>query len=337
MFRMDSTGPSVKRRWLPSLAAGLLTAAGFTVPVAAQQADWPSRPVRMIVPYAPGGGADIVGRILGQCLSQGLGQPIIVENRAGAGGTIGTDAAAKSPPDGYTIVLHTLSSIVLNNYLYAKLPYDPLKDFVPISEVGRAPNVLAARKDLPARSVEEFVALARKEAGGLSYGSGGNGSVPHLAAVLLTQRAKVEAVHVPFRGGGPALTALMAQQVDFVIDAVPVMLPQLRDGTIRALAVTSPERISLLPDLPTVSEAGVPGYATQNWYGLFAPARTPATVIERLAAETARVAADPDCRRRLIDLGVEPVGSNPEAFATQWRSEMQTWEPVVRASGARLD
>ena len=337
MSPADPTARRMRRRRLPSLLAGLLGAAALAGPAMAQAPAWPTRPVRMIIPYAPGGGADIVGRILGQCMTQGLGQGVVVENRAGAGGTIGTDAAAKAAPDGYTVILHTLSSIVLNNFLYARLPYDPLRDFAPVSEVGRAPNVLVVRKDLPARDLGGFLALARREPSALSYGSGGNGSVPHLAAVLLADRARFEAVHVPFRGGGPALGALLAQQVDFVLDAVPVMLPQLREGMIRALAVTSPERVALLPDVPTVAEAGVPGYATQNWYGLFAPARTPAPIVARLAAEVARVTADPDCRRRLVELGVEPVGSDTAAFAAQWQSELRTWEPVVRASGVRLD
>jgi tripartite-type tricarboxylate transporter receptor subunit TctC len=323
------------RRGCLAAMAGLL-AWGSGLPAQAQPA-YPDRPIRLVVPFAPGGGSDIVARIAAACMSQGLGQQVVVENRAGAGGTIGADVVAKAAPDGYTLVLHTLSSAVLNVFLYARLPYDPRRDFAPVAEIGRAPNILAVRRDLPARSVAELIELARREPGRINYGSGGNGTIVHLSAVLLADMAKVELTHIPFRGGGPSMNALVAGQVDMMIDAVPVLLPQVRDGSARALAVTSPARVPLLPEVPTVAESGLPGYETQNWYGIYAPGRTPRPVIDRLAAEVARVVADPDCGRRLVELGVTLVGSGPDAFRAHWEAELEVWGPIIRASGARLD
>ncbi len=319
------------RRAMLAAAAMLLVGAN---PV---RAEFPERLIRLVVPFAPGGGSDIVGRIVASCMSTGLGQQVVVENRAGAGGTIGADNVAKSPADGYTLVLHTLSSSVLNIFLYSRLPYDPRRDFAPIAEVGRAPNILAVRRDLLARSVQDLIELARRDPGRLTYGSGGNGTIVHLSAVLLANMANIELTHVPFRGGGPSMNALVAGQVDMMIDAVPVLLPQVSDGGVRALAVTSPQRVAVLPDVPTVAESGLPGYETQNWYGIFAPARTPRPIIDRVAAEVARVVADPVCSRRLVDLGVNLVGSDPDAFSSFWQHEMEVWGPIVRSSGARLD
>jgi tripartite-type tricarboxylate transporter receptor subunit TctC len=327
--------PAFRRRGLLAAAAGLL--ALVSGEPASAQGSYPDRPIRLIVPFAPGGGSDIVARITAACMSTGLGQQVVVENRAGAGGTIGADAVAKAAPDGYTLVLHTLSSAVLNVFLYNRLPYDPRRDFVPVAEIGRAPNILAVRRDLPARSVAELLDLARREPGRINYGSGGNGTIVHLSAVLLANMANIALTHVPFRGGGPSMNALVAGQVDMMIDAVPVLLPQVREGSVRALAVTSPERVGLLPDVPTVAESGLAGYETQNWYGIYAPGRTPRPVIDRLATEVARVVADPDCGRRLVDLGVNLVGSGPDAFRAHWERELEVWGPIIRASGARLD
>lgn len=321
----------------PVLAAFVVLAALSAMPAAAQPGTFPTRPVRMIVPYAPGGGADIVGRIFGLCLGSHLGQPVVIDNRAGAGGTIGADAAAKAAGDGYTIILHTLSSIVLNNFLYSRLPYDPERDFAPVSEVGRSPNVLAVRKGLAVATVADLIAMARREPGQLTYGSGGNGTIVHLSAVLFAKQAGIELTHVPYRGGGPSLNALMTGEVDMMIDAVPVMLPQIREGMIKALAVTSPGRVALLPEVPTMQESGLSAYETQNWYGVFAPGATPGPVIGTLEQASIEAAADPQCRSRLQELGVNVVGSSADAFRVQWGREMQFWGPVVRESGARLD
>lgn len=325
------------RRTLSALAGLAISAAALPTPAAAQRDAYPTRPVRMIVPYAPGGGADIVGRIFGMCLGNHLGQPVVVENKAGAGGTIGADAAAKAAADGYTIVLHTLSSIVLNNFLYTRLPYNPRRDFAPVSEIGHSPNVLAVRKDLSVTTVPDLIALARREPGRLTYGSGGNGTIVHLSAVLLARQAGIELTHVPYRGGGPSLNALMAGEVDMMIDAVPVMLPQIREGMIKAIAVTSPARVPLLPQVPTMQEAGLPNYETQNWYGLFVPSGTPGTVIGKLEQASIDAVKDAACRTRLAEIGVNVVGSSAGDFRIQWEQEMRFWEPVIRESGARLD
>ena len=322
-----------------AVALPLLLLAAALPPLAAPRpvAAYPDRAIRLVVPFAPGGGTDVVARVAAQCMSAGLGQSVVIDNRAGAGGTIGTDLVAKSPPDGYTLAALTLSSAVLNAHLYQRLPFDMRRDLAAISEIGRSPNILAVRRDLPARDLAGLIAHARANPGRITYGSGGNGTIVHLSTVLFANTAGAELTHVPFRGGGPAMQALVAGQIDLMIDSLPVLMQQVRDGSIRGLAVTAPRRVDAFPDLPTVAESGLPGYATQNWFGLFAPARTPRPVIHRLAAEVARVVADPDCRRRLIDLGVEPVGSDPAAFTAFWESELAYWGPVVRASGATVE
>lgn len=298
---------------------------------------WPERPVRMIIPFPPGGGTDVVGRVAAACMQQGLGQSVVIDNRSGAGGTIGTDAAAKAAPDGYTITVLTLSSAVLNTFLYKNLPFDARRDLRAVAEIGRSPNIVAVRREFPARDVAGLIAAARAQPNGVTYSSGGNGTIVHLSTVLFANMAGVQMLHVPFRGGGPALQALIAGQVDVMIDSLPVLMGQVRDGSIRGIAVTSRERIRQFPDLPTVHEAGLAGYATQNWFGVFAPSRTPEPIVKRLADEVARLVADPGCRAKLVDLGVDATGSGPAEFEAFWDSELATWGPIVRDSGARVE
>lgn len=316
-----------------TLALGLAPMMGAAAPAQA----WPDRPIRMVIPFAPGGGTDVVARVAAACMQQGLGQSVVIDNRAGAGGTLGTALVAKAAPDGYTITVLTLSSAVLNSFLYTRLPYDTRRDFAAVAEIGRSPNVVAVRTDHPARDIAGLIAAARAAPDTVTYGSGGNGTIVHLSTVLFANMAGVRLQHVPFRGGGPALQALMGRQIDLMIDSLPVVLAQVRDGSIRGIAVTSAQRLAQLPELPTVQESGLAGYETQNWFGIFAPARTPAPIVERLAAEVARVVADPECRRRLTEMGVDPVGSGPAEFTAFWERELATWGPIVRASGATVE
>ena len=288
---------------------------------AVAQTSYPERPIRMVIPFAAGGGTDVVGRVAATCMAGGLGQPIVVDNRAGAGGTIGTDLVAKAPPDGYTITVLTTSTAVINPFLYERLPFDTRRDFAAVSEIGRSPNVVAIRPGHPART----------------YGSGGNGTIVHLSSVLLANMAGVRMQHVPFRSGTQALQAVMSDQVDLLVDSLPVVLAQVRDGAVRGLAVTSARRLPQLPDLPTVQESGLAGYETANSFGVFVPARTPRAVVDRLASEVARLTRDPACRARLTEMGVDPIGSSPEEFTAVWDRELATWGPIVRASGARVD
>jgi tripartite-type tricarboxylate transporter receptor subunit TctC len=322
------------------IRAFLAAAALLAMPagaVAQQAASYPDRPIRLIVPFPPGGGTDVVGRVAAACMAQGLGQPMVVDNRAGAGGTIGTELVAKAPADGYTIAALTTSTAVINAFLYQRLAFDTRRDLAAIAEIGRSPNIVAVRRDGPVRDVAGLIAQARANPGRITYGSGGNGTIVHLGTLLFANMAGVEMVHVPFRGGGPALQALVAGQIDLMIDSLPVIGQQARDGGVRGIAVTSTERLPGFPNLPTVAEAGLPGYATQNWFGLFAPARTPRPIVERLAQEVSRTVGDPECRRRLLDLGVEPIGSGPDAFTEFWDAELRHWGPIVRASGATVE
>lgn len=323
------------RRTAAAVAGAALLA--LAAPQAALAQAYPARPVRMIVPFAAGGTADIVGRLLASCMQNALGQPVVVENRGGAGGTIGTDVAAKAAPDGYTIILHTVSSAVLNGFLYRNLPYDARRDFVAVSQVARAPNVLAVRADLPARSVQDLIALMRARPGALSYGTSGAGTILHLSAALFTRMAGVEAAHVPYRGEGQAINDMLAGQIDFMVNVIPALLPQVREGRFRALGVTTAERAALLPGVPTIAEAGLPGYETYIWHGVYAPVGTPTPVVERLAEAAIQAVTEPGCRQRMIDLGLDLVGSRPDAFTAFWDQQIAYWGPVVRASGATLD
>ncbi len=304
-------------------------------PAASAQTDYPQRPIRLVVPFAPGGGSDVAGRLAAQCMMPKLGQTIVVDNRGGAGGTIGMDSVAKAPPDGYTLAFLTTSSAVLNIFLYPKLGFDIRRDFQPVGEVGRSPSVLAVR-----RGIAEDVAglrAAGKRLGGLTYGSGGNGTVPHLAGTVLGRALDVETTHVPFRGAGPALTAVVACQVDILMEAIPVMLGQIQEGLVRPLAVASPRRDPLLPNVPTTAEAGLPGLEIENWYGVFAPSAVPGPIVRTLAGALRAGLAEPGCQTRLRELGLAAGTSDPAAFRAYWEAEIERWGPIVASSGARVD
>jgi len=312
---------------------GLATAALLVAMTPAAAQEFPVRPLRMIVPFAPGGPNDVLGRILAQKLSEQLGQQVIIDNRSGAGGSTGTAAAATAPPDGYTLLFSGTSSLAINPSLYKKLPYNALKDFAPVSLAGTAPSLLATHLSVPARSVKELVALAKAHPAKLNYGSGGIGGTPHLAGELLKSMSRIHIVHVPFRGAGPALIALVSGQVDIYIGGISSMLPMVRDKRIRPLAVTSPKRTPLMQDMPTFIESGIAGYDVVNWYAVVAPAATPSPVIAKLNAEIARALAASDVAKRYADLGTDAASSTPEQLGAYHREDMARWEKVIKTSG----
>ena len=316
-----------------AIAAAML--ATVLCPADAWSQAWPAKPLKMIVPYAPGGGADITARVVAQLLTTRLGQQVLVDNRAGAGGNIGTDLVAKSPPDGYTILMGTVGQVSINPHMYDKLPFDPAKDLAPITPAGLPVNVLNVHPSIPARSVKEFIALAKSKPGTLNFATGGIGASDHMATELFMSMTGVRMVHVPYKGGGPAIIDLIAGNVDLGFSTMATAIGPLKTGRLRALGVTSGKRFELLPEVPTIAEAGVAGYESVAWYGLFAPAATPADIIKRINTETVAILQSDDVRRRLTELGIIPVSSTPEAFATYVQSETARWGKLVRANGIK--
>jgi tripartite-type tricarboxylate transporter receptor subunit TctC len=302
----------------------------------AQTAPWPARPIRLIVPFPPGGPTDIVARVPAERIARTLGQPLVVENRPGANGNIGNDAVAKAEPDGHTVLYNT-SSIALSPALYTRLPYDALRDLAPVVQTATIPLVLAVHPGLPVRDVREFVEHLRARPGALSYGSAGNGNVTHLAAFLLLRSQGLDAVHVGYRGSAPALVDAASGQVQFLTDTVNSALPLIREGRLRALAVTSPRRLGPLPEVPTVAETLIPGFEVGAWQGMMVPARTPAAVIAALNAAALAALADPEVRAKLAEQGTEPLGSTPEEYGRILREETARWGRVVAESGVRLE
>jgi tripartite-type tricarboxylate transporter receptor subunit TctC len=303
---------------------------------AAYAQDYPTKPVRIVVPFAPGGPNDIIARLVAQKLTETWGQPFLVENRAGAGGNIGTDFVAKSAPDGYILLSAGPGSLIINP-LIGKVPYDTVRDFAPITLMARAPNALVVHPSLPARSVKELIALARTQPGAINYGSGGNGSTPHLSAALFAAMAGVTLTHVPYKGTAPATADLVGGQVQIAFLGIPAVLPHLKSGRLRVLAVTGLRRSPELPDVPTVDESGVPGYEVSPWYGLLAPAGAPRTVVTRLSAESAKIVRASEVREKLALQGAEAEGSTPEEYAAAIRADTATWARVVEQTGLRAE
>lgn len=297
---------------------------------------FPSRTIHMVVPAAAGGTVDILARVLAPKLSAGLGQPVIVENRPGAGTNIGMEAVAKSAPDGHTALVGGVP-VATNKVLYRKLDFDPVADLAPVSRLVTSANVLVVNPSLPVHSVRELIEYARSRPGELHFGSPSTGSTPHLAGELFNTLAGVKTVHVPYKGAAPALTDLVAGRLQLSFDNIPPALPHIRAGRLRALAVTSPRRSPLLPDLPTVTEAGLAKFEVTAWFGLLVPAGTPAEAIDRLHSEAAKALDDPAVRERLTALGFEVGASTPQEFAAFIREEAGRWTPIIRASGARAD
>jgi tripartite-type tricarboxylate transporter receptor subunit TctC len=315
------------------LAAAL---ALFSVGAAAQ--GWPSKPVHLIVPYASGGPVDLSARLIAPKLQQALGQPVIVENKPGAGGNIGADFVAKSAPDGYTLVMGAIATHAINPALYPKLPYDPVRDFRHVALLVQVPNVLVVNNDLPARSVAELIALAKREPGRLDFASGSTGSTGHLAGELFKQMTGTYMVHIPYKGSAPAVADLFAGRVQLMFDNLASALPNIQAGKVRALAVTTLKRSSFLPELPTLDESGLKGFDMTTWWGLMAPAQTPLPVIERLAAEATKALQSPDLVDRWRAMGSEiPAVRTPAAFTAFVERERQLYADLVKRSGATVD
>ena len=298
---------------------------------------YPTKSIRLLVGFAPGGGTDVTARLFAQKFSESMGQTVLVDNRAGAGGNIATDLTAKAAPDGYTLLM-TVSSHAINVSLYSKLPYDPVRDFAPVSVVAVAPNILTAHPSVPVVSLRDLVTLAKAKPGEITYGSPGSGTAQHLAMELFRSMAGIKLVHVPYNGGGPSTAAALGGQVQLLASSLPTALPHVRGGKLRALGVTSAQRSPLAPDLPTVTEAaGLPGYEATVWYGMLAPAATPVPIINKLNAEIERLLRLRDVQERLTNLGFEPHRNTPEQFAQLIKSDIVKWAKVVRESGAKAD
>jgi tripartite-type tricarboxylate transporter receptor subunit TctC len=296
--------------------------------------NYPNRVIRLVVPSSPGGGTDIIGRIIAQKLSEQLGQQVVVENRAGAGTIIGNEAVAKSAPDGYTLLMG-LSTLAINPSMYAKLPYDALRDFAPISQAVSAPNILTLHPSVPAKTVKEFVVLAKAKPGSITFGSAGMGTSPHLSGELLKTLAKIDIVHVPFKGSGQSIISQLAGEIAANFPSVPTALPYIKAGRLRGLGVTTSKRTQALPDVPSIAEAGVPGYEATQWFGLLAPAGTPHAIVERLNQETTRALRSAEVKDRITGEGMEVVASTPEQFAAYIKSETEKWNKVIKSAGIK--
>src|SRR5437899_2113651 len=311
-----------------------LLCAAFTV--SAQAPDpYPSKPLRFILPFPPGGPTDILGRLIGERLASSLGQPVIIENRGGAGGNVGAEAAAKSAPDGYTLVL-VAPSLAISPSLYSKLNYDPLRDFAPISLVATVPNVIVTQPEL-APTLQEFIALAKTKPGGMNFGSGGSGTSNHLAGELFNIVTGTKLVHVPYKGVNLAMNDVLAGAIHLVVIGVPPAGPHIKSGRLRALAVIAPQRLAALPEVPTVAEAGLPNFEVTTWYGVLAPAGTPQAIVMRLNAELVKGMHAPDLKERLAAMATEPATSTPEEFADYIKREIAKWGEVVREAGLKAD
>jgi len=321
----------MKRRTL------LLAAALAALPMAASAQGYPSKPIRFVVPYPPGGPLDTIARLLGQKVSESVKQPVIVENKPGAGGNIGADFVAKSLADGHTILMGAVATHAINPTLYAKIPYDPVRDFAPITQVASTPNVLVVNPSLPVSSVAELITYAKANPGKLNFGSGSTGSAGHLAGELFNSLAGVQMTHIPYKGAAPAMQDLIGGQIHLMFDNLASSLTQVRAGRVKALAVTTAKRSSLAPELPTIAESGLAGFDISTWFGIFAPAGTPREAVARLHAEFTRALAAPDVREKMLNLGAEPVGNTPAEFATFIRAEAEKYARVIKASGARVD
>ena len=319
------------------LTAAAATAATLTSPVARAQDGFPNKPIRLVVPFTPGGVTDTSGRIVAEFLGKRLGQQVIVDNRPGASGNIGTAQVASATPDGYTLVLGFDGTMVINPHVFAKVPFDTLKDFAPVGKIGDAVLILVAHPGLPARTVQEVIALSKTQPGGLSYGTSGTGGTPHIAGELLRQRTGAVLEHVPYKGGGQALTDVLGGNIALVYTAVAGAHGHVKSGKLRAIAVSSAQRTSALPDVPTFIEAGVPDFIVSSWVSVLAPARTPTAIVKRLNTELNAVLADPVVREKLFTLGIDPTPGTAEQFGDEMRRDLARYGAVVRGAGIKIE
>jgi tripartite-type tricarboxylate transporter receptor subunit TctC len=317
------------------LAVGIVAGLALAGPAKAQE--YPSKPIRLVVPFAAGGATDVLARLVGERLTASLGQQVVVDNRPGAGGNIGSDIVARAEPDGYTILMGAVGTHAINPSLYPKMPYDPVKDFAPVTLVASVPNVLVVNPEVPAKSVQELIDLAKAKPGELNFASSGNGTSIHLSGELFKAMTGTDIVHVPYKGSGPAVTDLLGGQVQMMFDNMPSSLPHVKAGKLRALGVTSAKRSPALPEVPTIAEAGVPGYDATSWFGILAPAGTPEPVVTRLQGAIVQALGEPEMRQRMADLGAEPVGDTPAEFGQFIAAEIAKWAKVVNDAGVKLE
>ncbi len=328
---------ATRRFALGSIASAVVLGAGLLGGTSALAQAYPTKPVTIIVPFAAGGTTDILARIIGQALTAELGQSVVVDNRAGAGGNIGGQAAAKAAPDGHTLFMGTVGTHAINASLYKKMPFDPVKDFAPLTRVANVPNLLVANPAQPYKSVKDLIAYAKANPGKVNFGSSGNGSSIHLSGELFKSLAKVDMQHAPYKGSAPAVTDLMGNQIGIMFDNMPSAIQHVRSGSLVPLAVTTAKRSPELPNVPTIAEAGVPGYEATSWFGMFAPAGTPAPVLAKLNAAIVKVLAQPDVKKKINEQGAEVYSETPEQFTAFIQAESVKWGKVVKESGASLD
>jgi tripartite-type tricarboxylate transporter receptor subunit TctC len=322
----------ITRRRLIAASAGAALAPAVLRRSAHAQAAWPSRPVRLVVPFPPGGGTDNVGRILNTRLSEIWGQQVVIENRGGAGSNIGNEVVARAAPDGYTM-LFAAFPLATNKFIYPTLAYDPVADLAPITLIGTFPNILVVPNASPVKSVGELIAYIKANRGDITYGSSGIGTSPHLNGELFSRMIGVDMTHIPYRGAGPATVDLIGGRLTFMFNTSGALMPHVQSGRLRALAVSSAKRFSANPDIPTVAESGVPGFDVSSWYALFAPAKTPAAIIGKMNADAVAVMREPAVRQRIEGFGIEVVASTPEELSAFLKAEMTKWEPVIKAAG----
>lgn len=324
-------------RVLVKFLASLLASFGVLYPCPGQSQPYPSKPIRIVVPFTAGGGNDLLARTIGERLNAAWGQPVLVDNRPGAAGNIGAEVAARAAPDGYTLLIAPNSVFTINPSLYDKVAFDPIKSFVPVSLLGTGPIVLVVNSAVPANSLKELIALAKSKPDGLSYASFGSGSPPHLSAELFKSMTAVKMVHVPYKGAAPAVTDLLGGQVQVLFAPMNTVLAHIKSGKLRALGVASNKRFAYLPDLPTIAEAGVPGYYSDAWFGLVMPAGTPKEIVDKLNREVGKILAQADVKERLSAQGIEPSTTTPEEFAALIKTDLIRWAKVIRESGARAE
>lgn len=323
-------------RTLCATAVFCISSGGLTV-AHAQASAYPSKPIRLVVPFTPGGSTDILARAIGQELTKAWGQSVIVENVPGAGGAIGADKVAKAPADGYTLLMGHIGTLAVNPNLYPKLPYDPVKDFAPVAWVARVPNVLVVHPSVQAKNVKELVALAKSKPGQLNYGSGGNGSAANLASEYFKLETGTSILHIPYKGTAPAVTDLMGGQIQMLFTGAPAVISQIKNGQLRALAVSSPQRLDALPDLPTVAESGYKGFEADQWYGVVAPTGTPQDIIMKLNSQINKSLSSPELSKRLTAEGAVAMPSTPEVYGKLIASEIARWKPVIGSGRVRAD